>query len=247
MSKPDAYIICTSPRSGSTLLCGLLRDSGVAGDPQSYFHRTALADWRAGLNLPDTVPLPDILNAAKSAGTAGTGMFGLRLQRHSAAFFFEQLARQYPQVSDDVARFEACFGETCFIHLTRQNKVEQSVSLVRALQSGLWHLNADGTEHERTAPDKPPHYDQEAIAAEYKTLNQYDVAWQDWFAAQNIAPLRITYEDLATDPIATTRQVLSFLEIEGYRALTIEPELRKLADSTSADWVALFLSDPVNK
>ncbi|MEM1201062.1 MAG: Stf0 family sulfotransferase, partial [Pseudomonadota bacterium] len=33
MAGFDAYVICTSPRSGSTLLCKLLAPTGIAGKP----------------------------------------------------------------------------------------------------------------------------------------------------------------------------------------------------------------------
>ncbi len=40
----DSYLICATPRSGSTLLCGLLESSGVAGHPASYFNRDG-SEW----------------------------------------------------------------------------------------------------------------------------------------------------------------------------------------------------------
>jgi trehalose 2-sulfotransferase len=32
-----AYLVCATPRSGSTLLCEMLRDSGLAGEPLEHF------------------------------------------------------------------------------------------------------------------------------------------------------------------------------------------------------------------
>ena len=32
-----SYLVCATPRSGSTLLCELLKDTGVAGRPEEYF------------------------------------------------------------------------------------------------------------------------------------------------------------------------------------------------------------------
>src|SRR5690349_13000702 len=37
-----SYIVCATPRSGSTLLCELLKDTGVAGRPEEYFEARAL-------------------------------------------------------------------------------------------------------------------------------------------------------------------------------------------------------------
>ena len=40
-----SYVVCATPRSGSTLLCALLAGTGVAGNPEEYFERL----WRTGL------------------------------------------------------------------------------------------------------------------------------------------------------------------------------------------------------
>ena len=152
MAKYDSYIICTSPRSGSTLLCKLLAATGVAGNPDSYFHRPSISDWLADLGLtrkrsvPERELLEAIFRAAIAKGTLGTGIFGLRLQRHSFDFFTEKLAVLYPEHSNDVERFQAAFGRTLFVHLTRRDKVAQAVSYVKAQQTGLWHAAPDGTE-----------------------------------------------------------------------------------------------------
>ena len=40
-----SYALCATPRSGSTLLCDLLADTGVAGRPDSFFRPQAIAEW----------------------------------------------------------------------------------------------------------------------------------------------------------------------------------------------------------
>ncbi|HMF66717.1 MAG TPA: Stf0 family sulfotransferase, partial [Phyllobacterium sp.] len=37
MPAARSYVICGTPRSGSTLLCDLLESTGIAGRPASYF------------------------------------------------------------------------------------------------------------------------------------------------------------------------------------------------------------------
>ena len=41
----DAYIICGTPRTGSTLLCGLLASTKAAGNPDSFFRREIIGWW----------------------------------------------------------------------------------------------------------------------------------------------------------------------------------------------------------
>src|SRR6201991_2549603 len=38
MTQPNrSYLVCATPRSGSTLLCEALKSTGVAGRPEEYF------------------------------------------------------------------------------------------------------------------------------------------------------------------------------------------------------------------
>ncbi|MEO0372779.1 MAG: Stf0 family sulfotransferase, partial [Pseudomonadota bacterium] len=39
------YIICTTPRSGSTMLCRMLAATDRMGVPDSYFRKEDLVEW----------------------------------------------------------------------------------------------------------------------------------------------------------------------------------------------------------
>ncbi|MCA9930706.1 MAG: hypothetical protein KC419_19610, partial [Anaerolineales bacterium] len=46
MADPTiSYMICATPRSGSTLLCEALRNTGLAGNPDEYFGPMHVARW----------------------------------------------------------------------------------------------------------------------------------------------------------------------------------------------------------
>jgi LPS sulfotransferase NodH len=42
-----AFLVCATPRSGSTLVCQALKKTGVAGRPEEYFDRQAVSLWKA--------------------------------------------------------------------------------------------------------------------------------------------------------------------------------------------------------
>ena len=244
-----AYVLCTSPRSGSTLLCRLLAASGIAGQPESYFHAPSVESWAAELSRP---PAPGgdalaflraVVDAAIAEGTAGTGLFGLRLQRHSFDFFLAQLARLHPAPRRDRDRFEAAFGRTLFIHLTRADKLAQAVSIVKAEQSGLWHVRPDGSELERLKPHQDPVYDGAAIRRHRDEMLAMDRQWGDWFAQQGIEPLSLTYDELAADPRATLARVLRALGLDARVAGGVAVGVKRLSDETSRAWVERFQAE----
>ena len=227
-----AYVICTAPRSGSTLLCGLLRATGVAGNPGSHFHTPDIAAWRAVYGLAPDAPLADLLEAGRTAGSAGGSVYGLRLQSHSAHYFFTQLG-------GGRLAFEAVFGLTRWIWLRREDVVAQAVSCVRAQQTGLWHRAPDGTEIERLAPPAPPHYDRAAIAQHVTEFEGAQAMWRDWFMAEGIEPLKLSYRDLSADPAKGLADVLGYLGLPAPADKVAVPTQR-LADEINEDWIARF-------
>ncbi len=253
MKRFKAYVICTSPRSGSTLLCRLLRDTGIAGHPGSHFHKPSLSRWLEYYDLaPDARAtqedaLKAVFAAAYAYGKGETDLFGLRLQRHSFDFFMQQLRSLHPSNSNDESRVEAAFGKTLFVHLTRENKLDQAISYVKAKQSGLWHMAPDGTELERLSEPKEPVYDAKAIAAQLNLSRKMDNEWANWFRTEGIEPLRVTYDDLSSDPHATLARILVALNLNAAPFANIPVPTAKLADATNQEWAARFRAETENR
>ncbi|MGJ8585501.1 MAG: Stf0 family sulfotransferase [Marinosulfonomonas sp.] len=249
MTAFKSYVICTSPRSGSTLLCRLLAQTGRTGKPGSHFHTPSMAAWLQAYDLsPATYPteldqIKAVFAAAILRGTQDTGIFGLRLQRDSFDFFMQQLGRLHPGLANDHDRFTAAFGPTLFIYLSRQDKLGQAISLTKANQTGLWHKSVDGSELERTAPHQDPVYDGDEITRQLDRLTKLDQDWRDWFAAENIAPLAISYEDLSAAPTKVLTQIFSQLGLPPDLVQGIAPNVAKLADATSQEWAERFVKE----
>ena len=245
----DGYILCATPRSGSTLLCDLLTGTGVAGAPDSYFMDNLDPAWAAAWGLPDRAGLSDrayaaaYLRAAVAAGQAGGAVFGLRLMGRNRADLMALIEAVHPDLPSDRARIEAAFGRVLWLHLARADRLAQAVSLVRAEQTGLWHVAPDGTEVERLAPPAPPVYDFDRIAARRAALEAEEAGWQDWFAAEGIAPLQIDYDTLAADPAAQTARILHALGLPHALATRLTPGVARMSDPLSQDWITRFRAD----
>lgn len=238
----SGYILCTSPRSGSTLLCRMLTMTGGAGQPRSLFDGNDLTLWgdRVGVTplIDQTAFARRIFCAAASRGRDGHSTFGLRLQRHSFPFLSTILADAFPTVTGDLARLEFAFGPLRCLHLIRRDKLRQAASWVRARQTGLWHRASDGTELERLAPPADPWFDRDALDRAVAMFDAQDKAWEAWFDANGCVPLRVTYEALAADPHAALRKVLIGLDLDPVCAEHVTTPTARLADSLTEDWVA---------
>ncbi|WP_370401351.1 Stf0 family sulfotransferase [Sulfitobacter sp. JB4-11] len=242
----DAYVLCSTPRSGTTLTCDLLRQTGVAGAPDSFFRQKSLADWCQSWGIADP-PQPEdetfshaYFQAMKSAGRQGTDRFGLRLMGPDLTYACNWLARMHPSARTDRARFDAAFGVTRYIHLTRTDKLAEAISYLRAEQTGLWHSAPDGGDIERIPPTEPDGFDAARITERMTMLRTYDELWPRWFDAQGIVPLRVTYEALSADPLTVLRKILLYIGKDPDCANHVTPGTRKLADETSVAWIAEY-------
>ncbi len=245
----DAYVICGTPRTGSTLLCDLLASTKTAGNPDSFYRRQTLSWWAQEWKLPNSDAVGGrefniaFLEAAIRAGKGGTDIFGLRLMRENLDELSAILDQIFSGLASDTARFGKAFGNILYIHLSRENKLAQAISLIKAEQTGLWHIAPDGTEIERLAPPEEPRYDFARIRHELATLESYDAAWNAWFEAQRIIPLRVGYETLSAHPAATLIRICEALGVPAPDATKVKPSVARLSDETSLDWARRYRLD----
>ncbi|MDP3853871.1 Stf0 family sulfotransferase [Phenylobacterium sp.] len=246
MLGASSYLICATPRSGTTLLCDLLADTGVSGRPNSYYRRPDISKRAQSWGLSRTEFADDIefnrmyLAAALREGTGETGIFGLRIMWDSVAELTTRLRLLYPSIADDAALIERAFGKPLYIHVSRVDKTAQAISLLKAERSGLWHVAADGSERQRTGPPQPAQYDAERIASIIRELESDEAAWECFFASHHIQPVRVTYEALADDPRQVLRTLLSSLGCTPEAASAVTVKTARMADVLSREWADRF-------
>jgi LPS sulfotransferase NodH len=235
----DSYLICATPRTGSTLLCGLLDSTGIAGHPESWFRRQGEQEFAARWGVADpsgaAVGYADYFRAARKAGTTANGVFAARIMWETMGELTVHLAPAYPdQAGSDSGLLTAAFGRTCFVYLRRGDVVAQAVSLLRAEQTGVWHETAD----ERQEPTGEPRFDFGQVRGLVRQIEEHNAAWQRWFAGEGIRPHPALYEDLATDPVGVASGVLGVLGLPGGREMAVRN--KRLADDLSVRWIETY-------
>jgi trehalose 2-sulfotransferase len=94
---PRSYVLCGTPRTGSTLLCSLLCSTGVLGRPESYFREPDEVAWATRFVLATeggrVRDYRAFVNSALSAGTSESGVFGARIMWGSLDRMMESLGR----------------------------------------------------------------------------------------------------------------------------------------------------------
>jgi trehalose 2-sulfotransferase len=233
----SSYVICATPRSGSTLLCYLLRSSGVAGQPESWFRSQDRAEWAADWRITAAdgrYDWPAYLAAAITAATTANGTLGLRLMWNMLCELTAELGPAPP--ASQAALLAQTFGPLRYIHLTRRDLVAQAISRHKAEVSGTWHLGFEEAE----TPTVPT-YDFNRITRYLREATADNAVWENWFSVNNITPIPVTYEHLSADPVATALAVLGQLGLTP--AQTLHAPNVKMADAVSADWAARYLDE----
>jgi LPS sulfotransferase NodH len=241
----DSYLICATPRTGSTLLCGLLASAGVAGRPESYFRRQGLHDYAVQWGIvrsPDGgFRYTDYVRAAVAAGRTDNGVFAVRMMWETLEEVVAELGKMNPDLSGDgIGLLERAFGRVCFVYLRRDDIVAQAVSLFRAEQTGVWHGPVKATREE---PDADAQFDFDQIHQRVQMIGQHNSAWQGWFSSAGIEPLAVFYEELAADPAGVVRRVLDFLGLDLPAGRELVVQHRRLADELSAEWIARYRAE----
>jgi trehalose 2-sulfotransferase len=193
MAARNSYLLCGTPRTGSTLLCRLLSSTGVLGRPESYFRVPDEAAWARTFGLPtvgaEVRDYEAFVHAVRAAATTDNGIFGARLMWGSLERILLGLGTQ--ACRSDVEVLERAFGPLAFVHLRREDVVGQAVSWCRAEQTGFWQ--------EGDVASRRPVHDLDRSRALVDTIQQHDAAWRSWFARNAIEPHAVTYEELLRD------------------------------------------------
>jgi LPS sulfotransferase NodH len=223
LSSPTKVFICSTPRSGSYLLCRYMINAGL-GVPHEYFNPIIMRDiaprlelgpsvaplrWRPR-NRRDRLPLPNPARVAEEDFLRKylSAIIPRRCQNgiFAAKIHFEHLGK----VLENSTGRKLLSGGT-FIYLYRENLLKQAVSAHFAHLTGRWGIDDTAT----TAPAKEPNFlDVELLDQTLQRLADEDRGWRVFLARNGLSPLSISYEQLCKDPYAFLEVVARRLDFD---------------------------------
>ena len=224
---PSSYLLCGTPRTGSTFLCSLLASTGVAGRPESYFREADEQSWAQRLGVTGA-DFAGFVAAVSAAGRTPNGVFAARVMWGS----IEHVVARLPPAGGDLAALERALGPLRLVHLSREDTVAQAVSWTRAEQTGYWQQGDDR--------QGLPQLDLDRIDATVRTVRAFERAWSGWFDQQSVVPLRVTYERLVRDPGGTVRRILAYLSLDAPPGWEPDSPHQKQADELNAAWIRAY-------
>jgi trehalose 2-sulfotransferase len=250
--RPErSFVVCTSVRSGSTLLGEAMYAVGGMGCPLEYFHVGFQPKFeRRWTSDPD-----EYRRRLFRCRTDPSGSFGLKIFWRDVMALCEQ---RYPGTTDglDILMppsvaphggyamawrvLQDLAPNARYILLARHDKARQAVSAFTAVRTGKWR---DLTGSSADVPS--PGYDYDTILRTYQHGLYTHQSWRALFAHAGVQPVEVFYEDLARDLPGTVGRMLDALghTVPHRERLTQPMRLRRQAGQASEQLLMRFLRE----
>jgi len=235
MKPAISYIIASTQRSGTHLLCSILRSTGIAGSPEEFFMSKPGETWEERWNAPSRA---GHIARVLQDNTGANGVFGAVVMWS----YFERMLQMLQEVRK-YNRFSGAellaelFNRPKYIWMRRRNRVEQAVSWAMACQTGVWAQKGGVT----SQPCATPNFDFKVIDEWCNRIAAHEASWANYFRENQIEPVVLYYEDIVASHRTAAERVLEFLALPLPHRMEIPtPAVEKQANEISAQWAASY-------
>lgn len=221
----QVFLVATTPRSGSSLLAFLCRQTGALGFPLEYFTEINARIIRRRLSLRDG-DLRAYAEALARIRSSSNGVFGFKLHHDELGSFRSVGGWGLPMMAN-----------VKVILLERQDKLSQAISLVMASQTNRW-IDLPGY-HMQGAPS--PSYDRLAIAGAMRALEHQHLEWKTLLSNEKVETLPLSYESILENCPEAFRRICGFLSIPAVIPSLSTVELQSQNSQVNRDWKTRYL------
>jgi len=186
------YVIFITGRCGSTLLSGMVKDTGLAGAPEEFFNEGYIATYSKGLQSKAFASYFSMVAEKYSSNWR----FGFEIDWYRLKSFAKLV-----DVSNVFVR-----RRSAFYYMTRRDIVAQAWSYATAKATGVWHSYEN--QAAGAAKQEAPVLSNEAIWREILILLESERQMEAFFLAHGISPQRIDYEMFISNKRAVLCQLL---------------------------------------
>lgn len=208
------YIICSTARSGSNLLCEGLCNTRVAGYPNESLRTLVLkakSDW-------DTHHLVNTVR----------GVYSTKTMWQTWDEFMNGLQALGIPLKDILI-------DAKFIWTRRRDKLAQAISFMKANQTNSW-LSLEPCKQD-------PVYKPEQIAFRLRQIFFCEEKWEEWFSLMGVSPKIVWYEEMVSAYEQTALDVLDYLSIKRPESINWVRRLEKQGNAQSEEWKRQFIKD----
>ncbi|NJW54047.1 Stf0 family sulfotransferase [Salinimicrobium oceani] len=213
----SSYVICSTARSGSTLLARSLLMTDKAGLPHEYFDESNKGDFYKRWKFNS---IQEYIEYLKVHRVSKNGYFGFKIHYN-----------QYNSVFEDIP-LESFFPNIKYIFITRKDKIMQGISLEKATQTNKWSSEFKAVNTSR--------FNYSNIKENVDQLKYDEERWLEYFKRNKVKPFIVTYENFIADYKGTVKEILTFLNIN--EPVKIEdPSILQQRDFSNYYWKLKYI------
>src|SRR3954447_8221691 len=263
MTTPHtSYLICSTPRTGSSLLCDALTGTGVAGRPEEYFQfrartgfprrpqedfegagapeifdilgpRTRVGDVEARYDPSRYERYEQYLDWAVQEGTTPNGVFGAKVMWGYFNGLVTGLRWALPGGRQRLPVPDLVQSVFPNVTYITMSRRDKVRQAVSLWRAvQTWSWSSD----QSPAGDRLT-YSHAAIAHLIREIEDHELGWRSFFREGGFEPFDVVYEDFAGRYKDTIRAILRHLALPEAGTIAIEqPTRRKQADDLSRRW-----------
>jgi len=227
-------LLCCTPRVGSSVLASELVKIRVLGNASEHFHLNKIGSLKSADEL-DLYVHENLLPSRRSRHAFSVCLMYPHIQK----------IRSLAEEVNPIDLVTKCFAapEVHLVRITRRDKLQQAISLVRARQTGAWDS--------RNSEKKTPVFDRHAIQKAIDKLNADEELWLETIEMSSLSlDTTLIYEDDLEDQEDRFRSVELLLQLFGLTdsdhmsKLKARPaHLQRQADHLNREWAEKFLAD----
>ena len=200
------YLICSSPRVGSTWFADLLTQSHCAGAPAEYLNPKVLK-WGAQSQGPQNFNIWSFLSDVEKRRTSPNGVFGVKVHLAETLSAIPERARE-----TFTSRFLAHFDRVIFIK--RRDKIYQAISAYRAFRQQTFNVRSEAEREafKQRAREMPvcPYELTQSLAM----VVRQEKAWANALKKNKTEHTIIYYEDLLGTTLEEMARIFEYIGVE---------------------------------
>jgi LPS sulfotransferase NodH len=218
------YVVCSTMRSGSNLLCEGLLGTGLAGVLAEYFNPRQRA--RLTERWGCSVTTAGYIHEVRARRSGPNGVFGLKLHSHQMR---------------NLDALDVLLPGAVYISLRRGDTDAQAVSLWTAHETRQF-FREPGAAKARETP-APVRYSYGGILSARRSLVAGMREWDQFFERRGHEPIEVFYEQLTADYEGEVRRVFAGILPAAPIPVVHPPGVARQSDERSAELIARFVEE----
>jgi LPS sulfotransferase NodH len=215
----------------------------LMGRPGELFYQDNVSEILRREALAPNCHMERWLPAVISEGSSPNGYFSAKLFADNLTWLAETYANgKWPDARSSLPDFfNNYFPGAKFVIIHRKDKLAQAISLIKAIQTGVWH-----SYHRSRVHPRQPYYQRNLIQWAMVNIQEQIHALTEFTDLMGVSPLEVFYEDFIQDIPGTIKNLCQEAMVEVQIDQIPEVPLKKLSNRESKSWYQRFKQEELD-